>query len=231
MKIEIRADSVLIDGYVNAVERDSKVLHNENGPFVEKIKAGTFQRSLDRSKKTGYDVKVLLNHDYSKELTSTRDTSTKIYEDNIGLRCQCEIRDAEVIKKAEEIKNKYAAAAEKAEKAKQEEEKSEITIDDFAKIQFKTALVTACEKVAKSKKLLKLSLKVGGETRTVASGIAEWYAPEELVGKKVVLVYNLKPAKLCGVESQGMILCAEKDGKVCVVSPENGEIPDGATVR
>lgn len=135
---------------------------------------------------------------------------------------------AEVDKKAEEIKNKYVAAAEKAEK---EEEKSEITIDDFAKIQFRTALVTACEKVEKSKKLLKLSLKVGDETRTVASGIAEWYKPEELVGKNVVLVYNLKPAKLCGVESQGMILCAEKDGKLSIVSPEKGEISDGATVR
>ena len=113
---------------------------------------------------------------------------------------------AEVDKKAEEIKNKYVAA----EKVEQEEEKSEITIDDFAKIQFRTALVTACEKVEKSKKLLKLSLNVG---------------------KNVVLVYNLKPAKLCGVESQGMILCAEKDGKLSIVSPEKGEIPDGATVR
>ena len=75
------------------------------------------------------------------------------------------------------------------------------------------------------------SLKVGDETRTVASGIAEWYKPEELVGKNVVLVYNPKPAKLCGVESQGMILCAEKDGKLSIVSPEKGEIPDGATVR
>lgn len=104
MKIEIRADSVLIDGYVNAVERDSKVLHNAKGPFVEKIKAGTFQRALDRAKRTGYDVKVLLNHDYSKELTSTRDENTKIYEDNIGLRCKCEIRDADVMKKAREGK-------------------------------------------------------------------------------------------------------------------------------
>lgn len=104
MKIEIRADSVLIDGYVNAVERDSKVLHNAKGPFVEKIKAGTFQRALDRAKRTGYDVKVLLNHDYSKELTSTRDANTKIYEDNIGLRCKCEIRDADVMKKAREGK-------------------------------------------------------------------------------------------------------------------------------
>ena len=107
----------------------------------------------------------------------------------------------------------------------------EITIDDFAKIQFKTALVTECVKVEKSKKLLKLTLKVGDEVRTVASGIAEYYTPEEMVGKKVVLVYNLKPAKLCGVESQGMILCAEADGRVKVVSPEDPTLPDGATVR
>ena len=104
MKIEIRADSVVIDGYVNAVERESKVLHNREGKFVEKIKAGAFQRSLDRAKRTGSDVKVLLNHNYSRELTSTRDASTKLYEDNIGLRCRCEIRDAEVIKKAREGK-------------------------------------------------------------------------------------------------------------------------------
>lgn len=104
MKVEIREDSVLIDGYVNAVERDSKVLHNAKGPFVEKIKAGAFQRALNRAERTGYDVKVLLNHDYSKELTSTRDTTTKIYEDNIGLRCKCEIRDADVMKKAREGK-------------------------------------------------------------------------------------------------------------------------------
>nr|DAL95854.1 MAG TPA: head maturation protease [Caudoviricetes sp.] len=104
MKIEIRADSVAIDGYVNAVERDSKVLHNAKGPFVEKIKAGAFKRALDRAKRTGYNVKVLLNHDYSRELTSTRDTKTKLYEDNIGLRCRCEIRDAEIVQKAREGK-------------------------------------------------------------------------------------------------------------------------------
>lgn len=104
MKIEIRADSVVIDGYVNAVERESKVLHNRDGKFVEKIKAGAFQRSLDRAKRTGSDVKVLLNHNYSRELTSTRDARTKLYEDSIGLRCRCEIRDAEVIKKAREGK-------------------------------------------------------------------------------------------------------------------------------
>ena len=68
--------------------------------------------------------------------------------------------------------------------------------------------MTACEEIKKSKKLLKLTLEVGEETRTVVSGIKQWYAPEDLVGKTVVLVANLKPVTLCGVESRGMILCA-----------------------
>lgn len=131
---------------------------------------------------------------------------------------------ADVLKAAEEIKSKYSVPEKKCE------EKPEITTEDFTKISLKTASVIACEKIEKSKKLLKLTLKVGDETRTVASGIAEYYTPEELVGKKVVLVANLKPAKLCGVESRGMVLCAETDGKVRLVTPEDG-IPDGATVR
>lgn len=100
VKIEIRADSVVIDGYVNAVERESKVIRDRSGAFVEKIKAGAFQRALDRAKATGYDVKVLFNHDYEHQLTTANDKNTSIREDNIGLRCKCEIRDAEVIKKA-----------------------------------------------------------------------------------------------------------------------------------
>ena len=100
MRIEIRADCVRIDGYVNAVERESKVLHGANGPFVEKIKAGAFQRALDRAERTGYDVKVLLNHDYKKELSTAGAKDTTIKEDSVGLRCRCEIRDAEVIEKA-----------------------------------------------------------------------------------------------------------------------------------
>lgn len=100
MKIEIRDDAVVIDGYVNAVERDSKVLRGKTGAFIERIKAGAFRRALERAKRTSYDVKVLLNHDYDRELTSTRDATTKITEDAIGLRCKCEIRDKEVIEKA-----------------------------------------------------------------------------------------------------------------------------------
>ena len=153
---------------------------------------------------------------------------TKVTEDPKVIFARLDM--AEVTKKAEEIASKYAVKEEVKEEKKMEK-LPEITIDDFAKIQFKTALVTECVKVEKSKKLLKLTLKVGDEVRTVASGIAEYYTPEEMVGKKVVLVYNLKPAKLCGVESQGMILCAEADGRVKVVSPEDPTLPDGATVR
>lgn len=107
-----------------------------------------------------------------------------------------------------------------------------IGIEDFAKVELRVAKVISCEKVQKSKKLLKLILDLGaGETRQVVSGISKWYAPEELTGKKVVIVYNLKPAKLCGVESQGMILAAdagEDDVKVLFVDPS---VPEGSKVR
>ncbi|MBR5753405.1 MAG: methionine--tRNA ligase, partial [Clostridia bacterium] len=97
---------------------------------------------------------------------------------------------------------------------------SQISIDDFAKIELRVAEIKACEPVKRAKKLLKLTLDDGVGERTVASGIAPWYAPEDLVGHKIVLVANLKPATLCGVESQGMILAAdnaEDDVKVLFV--------------
>lgn len=100
-----------------------------------------------------------------------------------------------------------------------------ITIDDFFKTQLKVAEVVACEKVEKADKLLKLTVKVGEETRTVVSGIAKSYTPEEMVGKQVVLVANLKPAKLRGIESQGMILCATDGDGVVLVSPEKKVAP------
>ena len=107
-----------------------------------------------------------------------------------------------------------------------------IGIDDFAKVELRVAEVKACEKVPKAKKLLKLTLDDGtGKDRTVASGIAKWYAPEDLVGKKVVVVANLKPAVLCGVESNGMILaadCSEDDVKVVFVDKS---MPNGSKIR
>lgn len=104
-----------------------------------------------------------------------------------------------------------------------------ITIDEFFKTKLRVATVKAAEKVEKADKLLKLTLEVGEETRTVVSGIAKYYTPEEMVGKQVVLVYNLAPAKLRGIVSEGMILCASQGDKLVLVSPES-VIGSGAEV-
>ncbi len=109
--------------------------------------------------------------------------------------------------------------------------KPAIAIDDFAKIELKVGEVIACERVKKSEKLLHETVKIGEEVRSVVSGIAKFYTPEEMVGKKVVVVTNLKPATLCGVLSEGMILCAEDGaGNLSLVSPER-LVESGATVR
>ena len=139
---------------------------------------------------------------------------------------------AELEALAAKRENKSAAEGKPAEKPAVHEhtEKEQISIDDFGKVQLKVALVTACEKVEKSKKLLKLSVKLGKETRTVVSGIAHAYAPEEMIGKKVVMVTNLKPAKLCGIVSEGMILCAENDrGELSLLAPER-DMEDGCEI-
>jgi len=105
-----------------------------------------------------------------------------------------------------------------------------ITIEDFAKVELRVAEVLACEKMKNADKLLKLQVDLGGETRQIISGIAEYYKPEELIGKKVVCVTNLKPAKLRGELSQGMILSGEKDGKLSVVTVDPA-VPNGAVVK
>ena len=124
------------------------------------------------------------------------------------------------------------AAREAKEQAQRKAEGiAQISIDDFAKVELRVAEVKDCEPVKRAKKLLKLTLDDGsGAPRTVASGIAQWYKPEDLIGHKVVLVANLKPAVLCGVESQGMILaadCAKDDVKVLFVD----NMPAGAKIR
>ncbi len=117
-----------------------------------------------------------------------------------------------------------------APQTEQAEQAEQITIDDFAKVKLVTAKVLSCEKVAKSDKLLLFKLQAGEEVRQVVSGIAQYYTPEYMIGKTVVLVSNLKPAKIRGVESNGMILCASDGKKVVFVSPE-AEIGSGKEVR
>ncbi len=110
--------------------------------------------------------------------------------------------------------------------------KDEISYDEFSKLDLRLAKVIACEEVKRSKKLLKLTVSLGNEERTVVSGIKNWYKPEDLIGKTVVLVANLKPVTLCGVESHGMILCASdpEDKELAFVSPVK-DLPAGWVVR
>ncbi len=138
---------------------------------------------------------------------------------------------------ANEMFEKIEAKRKAAEEAEKKEEKPEIVglakigIEDFAKVELRVAEIKDCEPIKRAKKLLKLTLDDGTDTpRTVASGIAKWYKPEELIGRKVIVVANLNPAVLCGVESNGMILaadCAEDDVKVIFVDG----MPAGARIR
>lgn len=127
----------------------------------------------------------------------------------------------------EELKNKMEAVLPAMTPLK-----PEITYEDFDKIDFRVGKINACETVKKSKKLLKLMVQIGPEERQILSGIAKHYKPEDLVGKSVVVVANLKPAKLMGQESQGMILAAadENDENLFVVIP-GGDLPDGSSVN
>lgn len=128
---------------------------------------------------------------------------------------------AEAASKSNELGNGNDKSV-NASEALEAETKPEVTYDDFAKLDLRVATVVACEKVEKADKLLKLTLEVGAETRTVVSGIALHFSPEEVVGKQVLLLANLAPRKMRGIESQGMILMAEDaDGKLVFMSPSN----------
>ena len=110
------------------------------------------------------------------------------------------------------------------------EPKPEITYDDFAKLQFQVGEIIACEAVPKSKKLLCSQVKIGSQVKQIVSGIRAHYTPEQMTGKKVMVLVNLKPAKLAGVLSEGMLLCAEDaEGNLALVKPEK-EMPSGAEI-
>ena len=143
----------------------------------------------------------------------------------------------EVEKKEEEMREKMIAAAGKQTEEKKEdapvidiEAKPEISYDDFAKLQFQVGEIIACEAVPKSKKLLCSKVKIGSQVKQIVSGIKAHYTPEEMVGKKVMVLVNLKPATLAGVLSEGMLLCAEDaDGNLALMKPEK-DMPAGAEI-
>ena len=110
------------------------------------------------------------------------------------------------------------------------EAKPEITFEEFGKLQFQVGEIIACEEVKKSRKLLCSQVKIGSQVKQIVSGIKAHYKPEEMVGKKVMVLVNLKPARLAGVLSEGMLLCAEDaDGKLALMTPEK-EMPAGAEI-
>ena len=144
----------------------------------------------------------------------------------------------EVMEKVEVIqaKQKVAMAAASQEEEKEEEAvsdlepKEEITFEDFGKMQFQVGEIISCEPVKKSKKLLCFQIKVGSQVRQIVSGIKAYYKPEDTIGMKVMVLTNLKPAKLAGMMSEGMLLCAEDaEGNVCLMTPEKA-MPAGAEI-
>ena len=142
---------------------------------------------------------------------------------------------AEAQKEAEAAGGQESAGGEAGEKEASDgidvEAKPEITYDDFAKLQFQVGEIIACEAVPKSKKLLCSQVKIGSQVRQILSGIKAHYTPEEMVGKKVMVVTNLKPAKLAGMVSEGMLLCAEDaEGNLSLMTPEK-DMPAGAEIR
>ena len=142
----------------------------------------------------------------------------------------------EVMKKVEEL-HPQMTAEEKENQADGEEEtvididaKPEITFDDFGKMQFQVGEIISCEAVPKSKKLLCSQVKIGSQVKQIVSGIRKHHTPEEMVGKKVMVLVNLKPAKLAGVLSEGMLLCAEDaEGNLALMTPEKA-MPAGAEI-
>lgn len=149
-----------------------------------------------------------------------------------GLPVGGDVVKGEALFPRRDVKKELAELEKLAESADKKEEKKDgeyITIDDFSKVKLAAAKVLTCEKVEGSDKLLKMTLDAGGETRVVVSGIARHYSPEYMVGKTVVIVKNLKPAKLKGITSEGMILCASDGKDVIFVSPEK-EVAPGSEV-
>ena len=162
------------------------------------------------------------------------ETGNKVVEKTEILFARLDLK--EVMEKVDAMNASRAAESTAPEEEAAEENvidieaKPEITYDDFAKLQFQVGEIIACEEVKKSKKLLCSQVKIGSQVKQIVSGIKAHYTPEQMVGKKVMVVVNLKPAKLAGILSEGMLLCAEDaDGNLSLMVPEK-EMPSGAEI-
>lgn len=215
-------------------DRLSTVLYN----LVESITIGA---SLLEAFMPETTEKILAQLNAEKRTEEEMDTfgkyvsGTKVTENPQILFKRLDVE--EVLAKAEEIKERQIAEAKASGEFVDENEdvidieaKPEITFDDFMKMQFQVGEIISCQAVEKSKKLLCSQVRVGSEVKQIVSGIRKYYTPEEMVGKKVMVLVNLKPAKLAGVRSEGMLLCAEDaEGNLALITPEK-PMPAGAEI-
>ncbi len=214
-------------------DRLATVLYN----LVESIAIGA---SLIESFMPSTSKKILAQLNAEKRSIEACETfgayvsGTKVTEQPEILFARLDMK--EVMAKVEVLQAAQKAAAGVTEEVKEEdpvidiEPKEEIAFEDFGKMQFQVGEIIACEAVKKSKKLLCSQVKIGSQVKQIVSGIKAHYSPEEMVGKKVMVLVNLKPAKLAGVLSEGMILCAEdENGELALMVPEK-KMPAGAQI-
>lgn len=189
----------------------------------------------DTAKKIAEQLNTRIREFEETKTFGLYESGTKVTEKPEILFARLDVK--EVVEKAEamfEQRRKEAGQSEEQDVALEDvidiEKKPEITFEDFEKMQFQVGKIIACEEVPKSKKLLCSKVQIGSEVKQIVSGIKAYYTPEEMVGKKVMVLVNLKPAKLAGVLSEGMLLCAEDDkGNLALLTPEK-EMPAGAEI-
>ena len=206
----------LVEGILIGASLLEPFMPNTAGAIAQQLHAGL--RSFEETKTFGL-----------------YESGTKVTEKPEILFARLDVK--EIVEKAEamfEERKKEAGKADGEKDGLEEgidiENKPEITFEDFEKMQFQVGKIIACEEVPKSKKLLCSKVQIGSEVRQIVSGIKAYYSPEEMVGKKVMVLVNLKPAKLAGVLSEGMLLCAEDDkGNLALLTPEK-EMPAGAEI-
>lgn len=198
-------------------ETSEKILAQFNAPKRASEEMDTFGRYVSGTKVTDKPEILFMRKDIKEVLAIAEEIKKK----------QIEESKTEAPSSAE---NPSAAAAGDDSEAIDIESKPEITFDDFMKMQFQVGEIISCKAVEKSKKLLCSQVKIGSQVKQIVSGIRKYYTPEEMVGKKVMVLVNLKPAKLAGVLSEGMLLCAEDaDGNLALVTPEK-PMPSGAEI-
>ena len=204
-------------------------------PFLPDTAEKIFAQ-LNTKARTWEELKVYGGYPSGNKVTPTPEILFARLELKEVLAQAEEIKAAQAAEFARENPEDAAPEAAAAEAAAEQEtvidleKKPEITYEDFAKLQFQVGEIIACEEVKKSKKLLCSKVRIGSEVKQIVSGIKAHYTPEQMVGKRVMVLVNLKPATLAGIVSEGMLLCAEdENGELALMTPEK-KMPSGAEI-